>query len=82
MKSPTILPLSELDSGDSGTVVEISGGLGVRKRVEAMGIRPGKSITKISGMFMRGPVVARVDRMQVAIGWGMARKIIVQINHE
>jgi ferrous iron transport protein A len=81
MTSPDILPLSELDSGDSGKVVEISGGLGIRRKVEAMGIRPGKSITKVSGMFMRGPVVAKVDRMQVAIGWGMARKIMVQVNH-
>ncbi len=82
MKKPSKKSLSDMDSGDSGTVVEISGGLGVNRRVEAMGIRPGKRITKISGMFMRGPVVARVDRMQVAIGWGMAKKIIVQTNQE
>ncbi len=79
MKEPVILALSELNSGQSGRVVDILGGFGIKKRVQAMGVRPGKSITKISGMFMRGPVVVRVDHMEVAIGWGMARRIMVQV---
>lgn len=79
MREPLILSLSELDSGQSGKVVDILGGFGIRRRVQAMGIRPGKSITKISGMFMRGPVVVRVDHMEVAIGWGMARRIMVHV---
>jgi len=79
MRTSCVIPLSEMATGQSGEVVEIMGGFGIRRKVEAMGIRPGKSITKISGMFMRGPVVTRVDRMVVAIGWGMARRIMVEV---
>jgi ferrous iron transport protein A len=79
MKKSTVIPLSKLESGQSGSIVDFSGGWGVKRRVQAMGIRPGKRITKISGMFMRGPVVVKVDNVQVAVGWGMAQKIMVQI---
>lgn len=80
MRVPDILALSEMETGQSGKVVDIRGGFGMTRRVQAMGIRPGKSITKVSGMFMRGPVVARVDKMVVAIGWGMARRIMVRVS--
>ena len=36
-------------------------------------------IAKISSMMMRGPVTIQVDRAQVAIGFGMARRIIVEL---
>lgn len=65
-------------TGQSATVVEVVGGHGLVSRLDALGIRPGKRITKISAAFMRGPVVIRVDRADVAIGFGMARKITVQ----
>ncbi|KPJ51102.1 hypothetical protein AMJ40_00935 [candidate division TA06 bacterium DG_26] len=79
MNGVVVLALSDLSSGQSGVVVDVVGGFGMRRRVEAMGIRPGKSVTKVSGMFMRGPVVVRVDNMEVAIGWGMARRIMVKV---
>jgi ferrous iron transport protein A len=41
---------------------------------------PGKRITKISSMLMRGPVTVEVDRTQVAVGFGMAGKIIVDLD--
>ncbi len=47
-------------------------------RLSALGIRPGKRITKISAMLMRGPVTVQVDRAQVAVGFGMASRIIVE----
>lgn len=49
-------------------------------RLEAMGIRPGKRITKVSSMFGHGPVTISVDSMQIAIGFGMADKIIVELD--
>ena len=69
---------ARMPAGQRATVVEILGGHGLISRLNALGIRPGKRITKISSAFMRGPVVIRVDRAEVAVGFGMARKIIVQ----
>jgi ferrous iron transport protein A len=48
--------------------------------LQALGIMPGKIVTKVSSAFMRGPVVIVVDRVQVAIGFGMASRIIVTLD--
>lgn len=61
-----------------GRVVDIRGGRGMMNRLQAMGIRPGKKITKVSSMFMRGPVTIEVDNFRVAIGFGMAGRILVE----
>ncbi len=60
------------------TVVQIQGGHGLVSRLAALGIRPGKRITKVSSMLMRGPVTVEVDRAQVAMGFGMAKRLIVE----
>jgi len=69
-----------MQTGQSGRVVEIQGGFSVIDRLNALGIIPGKRITKISSMLARGPVAINVDRAQLAIGYGMANKIIVQLD--
>ena len=67
-------------AGQSGAVVQIRGGHGMVNRLSALGIRPGKRITKVSSMLMRGPVTVQVDRAQVAIGFRMAMDIIVELD--
>ncbi|MBM3149376.1 MAG: ferrous iron transport protein A, partial [Chloroflexi bacterium] len=70
--------LRRMEAGQSGAVIEILGGHGLVRRLEAMGIRPGKKITKVSSTFLRGPVTFKVDHTQIAIGFGMANKIVVE----
>lgn len=48
-------------------------------RLNALGIRPGKRITKVSSMLMRGPVTIQLGTAQVALGFGMANKVIVEL---
>ena len=55
-------------------------GHGFVDRLHSLGIRPGKRITKVSAMFMRGPVTIQVDRAQIAIGFGMAGRIVVEVD--
>jgi len=74
------LTLTQMTTGQSGVVVEIHGGHGMVNRLDALGIRPGKRITKVGSMFMRGPVTVQVDRAQVAVGFGMASRIIVELD--
>jgi len=71
--------VAQMRTGDRGRIIEIAGGYGLTRRLEAMGIRPGKKITKVSSMLMRGPVTVQVDSVQVAIGFGMARRILVEL---
>jgi len=70
--------LRQIRDRQSGIVVQIQGGHGLINRLNALGIRPGQRITKVSSTFMRGPVTVKVGNAQVAIGFGMANKIIVE----
>ena len=72
------LPLAEMRTGQTGTVVGVMGGHGLIRRLDALGIRPGRKVTKLSSTLFRGPIILRVDNTQVAVGFGMARKIIVE----
>jgi ferrous iron transport protein A len=76
------IDLTQLKEGESGLVMEIQGGYGLHGRLESLGIRVGKRVTKVSSQLMRGPVTLRVDNSQVAIGFGMARKILVETGNE
>jgi ferrous iron transport protein A len=74
--------LARMRAGQSGIVVQLQGGHGLTDRLSALGIIPGKRITKISSALMRGPQTFEVDRTRVAIGFGMASKILVQLDDE
>ena len=71
--------LRQMQTGQSGVVFQIQGGRGLINRLNALGIRPGQRITKVGSTFMRGPVTIQVGNAQVAIGFGMANKIIVRL---
>jgi ferrous iron transport protein A len=72
------LTVAQMRTGQTGIIVEVLGGHGLIRRLDALGIRPGKKVTKISSTLFHGPVTLRVDNAQVAVGFGMAKKIIVK----
>ena len=74
------LTLAEMRTGQTGIVVGVLGGHGLIQRLDALGIRPGKKVTKLSSTLFRGPVMLKVNSTQVAVGFGMARKIVVEID--
>jgi ferrous iron transport protein A len=71
--------LAQMEAGQIGKVIRIHGGHGFKARLEALGIRPGMEITKVSGQIMRGPIIVKIGNSQVAIGFGMARRVLVEI---
>ena len=74
------LTLAEMKTGQTGTMVGVLGGHGLVQRLDALGIRPGKKVTKINSTLFHGPITLKVDSTQVAVGFGMARKIIVEVD--
>lgn len=72
------ISLVQMKEDGSGTIVEISGGEKLQHKLLAMGIYPGREITKLSHFALRGPVAIKVGRAVVALGHGMAAKIIVK----
>lgn len=92
MNQHSQITVSQMRAGQSGRVVQILEGHGHHRdrghghgfvdRLHSLGIRPGTRITKVSAMFMRGPVTLQVGQAQVAIGYGMAGKILVEVEGE
>ncbi len=79
MDEPKRITVRQMRAGQSGKVVQVLGGPGLGNRLNSLGIRPGKRITKVSSVFMRGPVTIQIDRAQVAIGYGMSNRIVVEV---
>jgi ferrous iron transport protein A len=75
----TKLSLIKMKEDQKAKVLEISGGKSFSHRMMSMGIYPGIEITKISHFALKGPVTIRVGRGTLALGHGIAAKIIVEI---
>jgi len=71
--------VDRMRTGERGVVVSISGGWGMTRRLEHLGLRPGKALTKVSSQFMAGPVTVMVDGRQVAMGRGIASRILLDM---
>jgi len=72
--------LAELPAGGTGVVVSLGGGFGMVRRLDALGLRPGKSVRKLSSQFMAGPVTILIDGREVAMGRGIARRVQVRVS--
>jgi ferrous iron transport protein A len=70
------LRLSALRTGDAAFVEGFEAGRGLRRRLLAMGIVPGKTIRVVRGD-ASGPIVVSVKGARVMLGRGMADKILV-----
>jgi ferrous iron transport protein A len=70
--------LTELGRGAEGIISAIQAGWGLQQRLRRLGLSEGQRIRKLSELAMGGPVVVLVNRAQVAIGRGMARRILVR----
>ena len=70
--------LTKMKQGESGIIVDIHGGHGLLKRLESLGVRTGVRIIKVSSQFMRGPINIKVGNSKIALGFGIAKKIIIE----
>jgi len=61
-----------------GKISEICGGTNLQGRMMGLGLYPGREITKLSHFALKGPVAVKVGRGVVALGHGVAAKIIVE----
>lgn len=73
-----VVSLTDIKSGSKVKVVRIKGGLRVRQRLSCLGIHPEDTMVLQSSGFMRGPVLVNIHGNQVALGRGIASKILVE----
>ena len=69
--------LNMVDQGNEVTLAHINGGRGMRSKLYSMGLVPGTAFMVLSRNGA-GPVMLRVKDSRLAIGRGMAEKIIVE----
>ncbi|MFH1347940.1 MAG: FeoA family protein [Candidatus Margulisiibacteriota bacterium] len=79
MFAKEVIALTKMDTGESGVVVDVLGGRGAFRRLEALGIRIGKKIIIKSRGLLWGPVTVQVGTTQIGVGHGMASKVMVEV---
>lgn len=71
-----VFPLGFLPVGQDAVVKDIIGGIGVRRRLTDLGFAKGVSVRILKND--RGPLIVALGNSRVALGFGMAQKIIVK----
>ncbi|MGD2028444.1 MAG: FeoA family protein [Desulfobacterales bacterium] len=69
--------LSSIDPETEVTLIDITGGRGIRSKLYSMGLVPGTSL-KVLNRNGRGPLMVAVKDSRLVIGQGMASKILVK----
>jgi ferrous iron transport protein A len=69
-------PLTELPKGSKVRVVDIVAGKGLRDRLLQMGLTPGTVVEVVENS--SGPIILSVRGVTIALGRGMASKVLVE----
>ncbi len=76
------MPMSMVSSGETVKLVEIRGGRRVRKRLADLGLNIGMSIRVVQGNSSGPMILAVKGDARLAVGRGVAHKIIVSLQEE
>ena len=71
------MTLSNVKIGESVKLVSIRGGAQIRRRLADLGLNTGMTVQVINGI-VDGPLILSVKDSRLAIGRGMAEKIVVE----
>ena len=71
--------LADMNVRETGKIVEVLGGRIAHNRLCSLGIRVNAKVTKVSTALGRGPVILQIGGTQIALGFGMSNKVIVEI---
>ncbi|MCF7878652.1 MAG: ferrous iron transport protein A [Candidatus Omnitrophica bacterium] len=74
-----MISLLQLNSNQAAKIAATKGGRGLLLRFNNLGIRKGAQIKKVAGYFRGGPIIIKVNGTQLALGKGMASKILVEV---
>lgn len=82
--------MSHLKNGESGVVISVGVSSsprhgrhrrrhGFQKRLEDLGLTPGAKVTVVKSAPFRGPIELQVRGSRLAVGRGMAERILVMV---
>jgi ferrous iron transport protein A len=70
--------LADLPQGEKCTVVLAAGGHGMVRRLAEMGLTPGTEVRVVRSALMHGPIEVSVRGVSLALGRGIARRVLVK----
>lgn len=73
------MKLTDLQPEQKARILRLEGGYGFQRNLRLRGIREGKIVEVITRQPIGGPVVICVDEREIAIGRGMASRVIVEV---
>ncbi len=77
----SLIPLSELKTGNHGVLELMHAGRGLSSRLSSLGLTPGTNVTILQN-YGRGPLIVNVRGTHVALSRGLARHLMVKIEGE
>ena len=76
-----MIPLSLLKKGEKVKILEIQGGRGLLQKTLDLGLIL-NSVWEVVNNTGIGPIILKKDELKIGIGYGMAKRIFVQIISE
>ncbi|MBN2416832.1 ferrous iron transport protein A [bacterium] len=76
--TPDVYTLDAAPANTPLRVDRINGGIGIRRKLNSLGIHSGDTVRVVRSGFMGGPILISIHSMEVALGRGMARSISVR----
>ena len=73
-----VMPLALLPDGSKGVVRMVVGGFGMRRRLRELGFTEGEEVRVLKGGGP-GPVVVLIRGSRIALGRGVAMKVLVEV---
>ncbi len=74
--------LTDLAEGEKGVMVRAVGGFGLVRRLAEMGLTPGVEVKLLRKGFFGGPVEIEVRGVALALGRGVASRVLVKPKDE
>jgi len=70
--------LIDLPANKTAKIISVSGGYGLQRKLQTLGIREGQEVKILSRQPFRGPLTIKVCGSQITLGRGIARRILVE----
>ena len=81
MNGRPMMPLALVTPGEEVRLIEIRGGLRMRKRLADLGLNLGMDV-RVVQQGWQGPLIIAVKESRLALGHQMAHKILVELKSE
>jgi ferrous iron transport protein A len=74
------MTLIQVKAGQTVRIINFKGGIGLEHKLRQLGLFPGDNATVLRHAPLGGPVLVEVEGRSIALGRGVASKVIVEAN--